>query len=218
MVLLLSHQVTKVQNTDKNSKFSALDLNSRFIRSRILLLCPDQWRVGSVWCWIRTESIVAPKNFFAGWVSPPSHVPNVQLISWKLSHSRKDFPCACLYLGLVAWVIIINITYPFTARIVGATHYTDDFTPSFLHFPLFSTALWVLPYTRPVHSLMLSSHLFLCLVFFPLSLCLARWFWPGLMNERHDHTTAVCISLWPDRLLDLGTDFLVGNMIFVWGA
>ena len=27
-----------------------------------------------------------------------------------------------------------------------------------------------------------------CLVFFPLSLCLARWFWP-------DHTTAVCVSL-----------------------
>ena len=29
----------------------------------------------------------------------------------------------------------------------------------------------------------------------PLSLCLARWFWPDLMNGRHDHTTAVCISL-----------------------
>ena len=39
---------------------------------------------------------------------------------------------------------------------------TDDFATSFLHFPLFSTALWVLPNSRPVHSLMLSSHLFLC--------------------------------------------------------
>ena len=27
------------------------------------------------------------------------------------------------------------------------------------------------------------------LVFFPLSLCLAKWFWPDLMNGRHDHTT-----------------------------
>ena len=27
-----------------------------------------------------------------------------------------------------------------------------------------------------------------CFVFFPLSLCLARWFWPDLMNGRHDHT------------------------------
>ena len=34
-----------------------------------------------------------------------------------------------------------------------------------------------------------------CLVFFSLSLCLARWFWPDLMNGRHNHTTAVCVSL-----------------------
>ena len=39
---------------------------------------------------------------------------------------------------------------------------TDHFATSFLHFPLFSTALWDLPNSRPVHSLMLSSHLFLC--------------------------------------------------------
>ena len=40
---------------------------------------------------------------------------------------------------------------------------TDDFATSFLHFSLFSTAIWDLPNSRPVHSLMLSSHLFLCL-------------------------------------------------------
>ena len=34
---------------------------------------------------------------------------------------------------------------------------------SFLHFSLFSTALWDLLNSRPVHSLMFSSHLFLCL-------------------------------------------------------
>ena len=39
---------------------------------------------------------------------------------------------------------------------------TDDFATSFLHFLLFSTVLWDLPNSRPVHSLM-SSHLFLCL-------------------------------------------------------
>ena len=45
---------------------------------------------------------------------------------------------------------------------------------------------------------MSSSHLFflsafvVCLVF-PLSLCLASWFWPDLMNGRHVHTTSVCI-------------------------
>ena len=40
---------------------------------------------------------------------------------------------------------------------------TDDFATSFLHFFLFSTALWDLANSMPVHSLMLSSHLFLCL-------------------------------------------------------
>ena len=40
---------------------------------------------------------------------------------------------------------------------------TDDFATSFLHFSLFSTALWDLVNSRPVHSLMLSSHLVLCL-------------------------------------------------------
>ena len=39
---------------------------------------------------------------------------------------------------------------------------TDDFATTFLHFSLFSTALWDLPDSRPVYSLMLSSHLFLC--------------------------------------------------------
>ena len=39
---------------------------------------------------------------------------------------------------------------------------TDDFTPSFLHFSLNSTALWDFANSRPVHSLMSSA----CLVFF----------------------------------------------------
>ena len=39
----------------------------------------------------------------------------------------------------------------------------DDFATSFLHFSLFSTALLDFVNFRPVHSLRLSSHLFLCL-------------------------------------------------------
>ena len=35
-----------------------------------------------------------------------------------------------------------------------------------------------------------------CLVFFPLSLCIAKWFSPDPMNWRHVLTTAVCVSLW----------------------
>ena len=47
---------------------------------------------------------------------------------------------------------------------------TDDFTTSFLHFSLFCTALWDLANSRPVLSLMSSSHLFFCLpcLLFPL--------------------------------------------------
>ena len=43
----------------------------------------------------------------------------------------------------------------------GRSGTTDDFATSFLHFSLFSTALWDLANSRPVHSLKLSSHLFL---------------------------------------------------------
>ena len=73
---------------------------------------------------------------------------------------------------------------------------TDDFATSFLHFPLFSTALWDLSNCRPVFSLMLSSHLFLCPPCLlppstvPCKMVLAR------PDEReNDHTTAVCVSL-----------------------
>ena len=73
---------------------------------------------------------------------------------------------------------------------------TDDFATSFLHFSLFSTALWDLPDSRPVHSLMLSSHLFLCRpCLLPPFTVPCKVVWPDLMNGRHDHATAVCIYL-----------------------
>ena len=40
---------------------------------------------------------------------------------------------------------------------------TDDFTASFLHFSVLSTALWDLVDSRSIHSLTLSFHLFFCL-------------------------------------------------------
>ena len=74
---------------------------------------------------------------------------------------------------------------------------TDDFTTNFLHFfpcsPLPSGTWWTPGLSIPWGCLPTS----FCvrLVFFPLSLCLARWFGPDLMNGKHVHTTAVCISL-----------------------
>ena len=72
---------------------------------------------------------------------------------------------------------------------------TDDFATSFLHFSLFSTALWDLPNSRPVHSRMLSSHLFLCPPCLLPPFTVPCKIWPDLMNEKHDHTTAVFVSL-----------------------
>ena len=93
-------------------------------------------------------------------------------------------------------IACISASHHLSLKHEGRWGTTDDFATSFLHYSLFSTALWDLPNSRPVHSLMLSSHLFLCLpCLFPLPLCLARWFWPDLMNGKHDHTTAVCVSL-----------------------
>ena len=83
--------------------------------------------------------------------------------------------------------------YPLTARVIGAPQMTSQ--PISSIFCLFSTVLRDMANFRLVYSLMLSSHLFFCLVFFSLSLCLARWFWPDLMKGRHVHTTAVCVSL-----------------------
>ena len=65
-------------------------------------------------------------------------------------------------LVIIIIIIIIIIINPLTARVEGRWGTTDDFATSFRHFSLFSTALWDLPNSRPVHSLMLSSHLFLC--------------------------------------------------------
>ena len=86
------------------------------------------------------------------------------------------------------------IIYPLPARVVGAPQMISQ--PVFSIFFLFSTALWDLANARPVHSLMLSSLLFLCLpcLLSPFALP-CKWFWPDLMNGRHDHTTAVCVSL-----------------------
>ena len=73
---------------------------------------------------------------------------------------------------------------------------TDDFTTSFLHFSLFSSVLWDLANSRPVHSLMLSSYLFFCLPRLLNHFTVAcKMVWSDLMNGRHVHTTSVCISL-----------------------
>ena len=95
----------------------------------------------------------------------------------------------------LSYVIILSIIInPLTARIVGA--------PQMILQPVFSIfscsplpSGTCLTQGLSIHWCCLPTSSFVRLVFFPLSLCLARWFWPDLMKGRHDHTTAVCISL-----------------------
>ena len=116
-----------------------------------------------------------------------------------------------------------HFIFPLTARVVGGT--TDDFATSFLHFPLFSTALWDFANSSPVHSLTLSSHFLSCLpCLLPPFHCALRdgfgqtW-WIGDMTIPLQFASLYHgqeVFVWSDCLLDLGTDFIVGNMFFVW--
>ena len=87
-------------------------------------------------------------------------------------------------------IIIIN---PLTARVIGAPQII--WQPVFSIFPcspLPSRTCRTPSLSIPWCCLLTTS--FVRLVSFPLSLCLARWFWQDLMNGKHDHTTAVCVS------------------------
>ena len=165
------------------------------------------------------------------------HLSHLFQISWSrpvlMQRANRMSFSLLLHTCLAAWITkdkertnehIIIIIDPLTMRVGGAPRMISQPVSSI--FPCFSlpSVTWrSLGLSIPWCRLPTSSSV--CLVFLPLSLCLAKWFWSDLMNGRHDHTTAVCFSLRSSGLrvvrfylLDLGTDFLVGNMVFVWDA
>ena len=84
----------------------------------------------------------------------------------NVDHNVTKIAHLFLYTYFLYWGISTNylrILSHLSLKCEGRWGTTDDFTTSFLHFSLFSTALWDLPNSRRVHSLMLSCHLFLCL-------------------------------------------------------
>ena len=101
---------------------------------------------------------------------------------------------------------------------------------SFLHLSLFSTALCDLANSWPVHSLMLSSHLFLCLhcllphSIAPWKMVLARpderetCLYHLILFEFASFYDSQQVFVWSDCLLDLGTNFFVGNIVLVRDA
>ena len=92
------------------------------------------------------------------------------------------------------------IIYPLTARVVGSPQMISQPVSSvFLCSPL-PSGTWQCPGLF-IPWCCFPTSFSVCLVFFPLSLCLVRWFWPDLMNGRHVHTTAVLFVLFVCVLL-----------------
>ena len=94
-------------------------------------------------------------------------------------HTRKKQGAWRWHVYWIFITIIIIIINPLTARVAGAPQMILQ--PVFSIFPcspLPSRTCRTPGLSIPWCSLPISS--FVCLVFFPLSLCLARWFWPDL--------------------------------------
>ena len=77
-----------------------------------------------------------------------------------------------------------DFTYPLIAEVVGAQQMTSKPVSSISLCSPLPSGTWRIPgLFIPWCCLLTCFSVFL--VFFPLSLCLVRWFWPDLMNGRH---------------------------------
>ena len=81
--------------------------------------------------------------------------------------------------------------YPLIARVVGVPQMISQPVSSILPCSPLPSGTWRTP------GLLLSSHLFLCLpcLLPPFTVPCKMVLAPDLMNGRHEHTTAVCVSL-----------------------
>ena len=88
----------------------------------------------------------------------PVHI----LWHWRKNILLSLYPCMLEWNG-IHFSVRHHLSCHLSLNREGRWGAKDDFATSFLHFAFFSTVLLDLPNSRPVHSLMLSSHLFLCL-------------------------------------------------------
>ena len=130
--------------------------------------------------------------------SPWFPVNNFGLMNFQMSHDLFCYlDLDCLLMDEVIRPVHHHHHHYLSLDHEGRWGTTDDSQPISTIFPCspLPSGTWRTPgLSIPWCFLPTSSSV--CLVFFPLSLCLARCFWPDLINGRHDHTTEVCVSLW----------------------
>ena len=116
--------------------------------------------------------------------------------------------------------ILSILFYPITLE--GRQGTTDEFTTIPFHLVLFSAALVELAKCIPVHSLILSSHLFFCLPLFlfpftvPCNIVFAKpedlETWPSQLSFLDQGREFVIFS---NGCLDLFANLLTGNMVLI---
>ena len=94
----------------------------------------------------------------------------------------------------VSWSLSSHLIYPLSTRVAGAPQMILQPVSSLFPCSPLPSGTWQTP-GLSIPWCCLPTSYSVCLVIFPLSLCLARWFWPDQISRRCDHTTAVCVSL-----------------------
>ena len=120
--------------------------------SLLLLLLQWQWLVARVHSRKECKTICAQRCFLA-MLLVKSTVYDLNWLTTSVVH--------CMWEWLTAHTSFLTFPFPLTAGLMGHHRWLhNQFTP---FSSVNSTALWDLVNSRPVHFLMLSSHLFLCL-------------------------------------------------------
>ena len=116
---------------------------------------------------------------------------------------------------------LFNLFYPITLG--GRRGTTDEFATILFHLDLFSAALVELAKFIPVHSLILSSHLFFCLPLFLFPFTVpCRIVFVNQKTLRHGKTILALFLdqgqefvIFSNGYLDLSANLLIGNMVLI---
>ena len=133
------------------------------------VLCPLRGDTQTVLCPLRgdTQTVLCPR---AGMSVKGRHASentgnfdSGQNKTKACSYILKDRECNSLFVTMDTICIFLSILSYLSRSLADRWGTTVDFTTSFLHSSRFSVFRSMICRSRPVHSLMLSSHRFLCL-------------------------------------------------------